>query len=734
MNRLEKIEKLEKAAKTLKQEFVGLDGIIDEIKQAITPWYVTPEIIKRPVVVSLWGMTGTGKTSVVRRLLELLEITKAINFDCGEENKEGNIFTITDQIVTCLNLDESSTNIGNITKDIVFVFDEFQYARTINEQMSEVDKPSLRPIWNILDSGLVTISNSSWDVKNLINFIEDFSVLSKANPEIPIKELVMYDREGVKLVLECIGYYWYVSPSRSVPELPTNDENDDGMDIYELKMSGTSLEEVENDIIAGQKNNDPYRPLKLINSGHLRTIIKYAKKDETDIKKVFNKLSGCSTIGELGEYLEQVKKTILTPKILNFSQSLVFILGNLDEAFKVSGSLSPDMDADIFYDITSKVTISDIKEALKSRFRDEQIARFGNSLIKYPTLRSSDFRKIIEKESTRILDDFQNTTGIHITIDPSIIDLLYSEGVYPVQGVRPVFTTIGVLLSPLFSDILIVSDKSGYKKVNLSVKDVDLGFRLPEKTVLIEYKNDNGESEVHEKTIKLTLGNLRYPGNRKCRFITSVHESGHAILMTYLTGKIPNLIVSISVDGGGFCTSNETAASEIISIKDVRNEVMISMGGYTAERLVFGKTSDRVLLGSSSDIESAFKLFNKVVYSGGYFGNFRQFTSYYTETNTPIPSGQSDLISEDGGLDLTEKCRQEISNLETETEKILSENKNLLVAMSKYLAEYGEMTSKVFIQFIEKYGTGTLTTKRIDEALEENSTTWYEKQLNDFLG
>ena len=66
--RKEKIERLESAKVQLKTEFIGLDSIIDEIINSISSWYVTPEIINRPVIVSLWGMTGTGKSSVVKNL------------------------------------------------------------------------------------------------------------------------------------------------------------------------------------------------------------------------------------------------------------------------------------------------------------------------------------------------------------------------------------------------------------------------------------------------------------------------------------------------------------------------------------------------------------------------------------------------------------------------------------------------------------------------------------------
>jgi cell division protease FtsH len=57
----------------LKTEFFGIDNIIDKVISAIQAWYIFPELITRPVIVCLWGMTGVGKTQLVRRLVALLE-------------------------------------------------------------------------------------------------------------------------------------------------------------------------------------------------------------------------------------------------------------------------------------------------------------------------------------------------------------------------------------------------------------------------------------------------------------------------------------------------------------------------------------------------------------------------------------------------------------------------------------------------------------------------------------
>ena len=264
----------------------------------------------------------------------------------------------------------------------------------------------------------------------------------------------------------------------------------------------------------------------------------------------------------------------------------------MDEAFKVEKEISPDIDADIFYDETSKVTVNDIKTALMRRFRAEQIARLGNTIIKYPTIKGEDFRKIIEMETKRIIGKFEETEGIKIKVSKNMIDLLYSEGVYPAQGVRPVFTTIGTILTPLLSDILINKDDTfneGY--IEIDVKDPELGYNLPKKTITLTHSANPDKDFGRE--IPLALGELRDPGKCKTIYINAIHEVGHAILTSYLTGKVPTSIVASSSTGGGFCTTYDPDKVGEIGCKgDVKNKIMIALAGYEAEKLIFGKKND----------------------------------------------------------------------------------------------------------------------------------------------
>lgn len=720
-------EKLDEAVAILKSEFVGLDDIIDSIKKSIIPWYITPEIIERPVVISLWGLTGTGKTSVVRRLTSLLGLSgKTVFFDCGLEANESSSGSIADKIEEVFDCDDDCDSISSGYEkfgNAVFVFDEFQYARTLDENGHELLKSPLRPIWTIIDSGKVSVSEYRYDISRFSNFVEDFSEFAnKEYPDIHVDNGKVLDREEVKIVLENLGLFYY---GRDVSSLLGGEKNS-----YAPKVRSSDREDEEDDI---------FKPLSLIGEDNLRTMVKRLNSFKARLGfEMIIELNNVTTLIEYSKILEDAARIITKPKELDCSRSLVFILGNLDEAFKVESDLDPDMDADTFYDKTSKVSISDIKEALKQRFRAEQIARLGNNLIKYPTLKKEHFIKIIKKELSRIADKFLETEGIKINYAENIVDLMYSEGVFPVQGVRPIYTTIGTLLTPLLSDILInrtAEDKEvtitltretdlTEKKLKIDKTSLSIIFGKPEKVVDIE--------------IPLQLGELRNPERRLTRFINSVHEAGHAIVALYETGIYPVNIVSVSTGDGGFCnTYDPKKEGEIDSREDVDSDVRICLAGYEAEKLVYGKYPEKCLMGSGSDIENAWDFFSEMAYRCGYFEPY-SYTNHLTEENSSgIPSGFLDNeglfvkhpYKASSGY-LRDMVALRFSELRQDVVNILKEERKLLKVVALYLGENGSMNSDEFRDFVIKYGN-KLTDKYVSSKLEEDKN-WYEKILNKF--
>lgn len=688
--RKDRIKLLDSALVQLKREFVGLDDIIDQLGASVYAWYVTPEIITRPTIVSIWGMTGTGKTSVVKRLISLLYLDDVrISFDCGE-CRDNNKSISTDIMDTFGKSEESdSGDRFSGSNSLVFMFDEFQYARTINESGEEDVAPSLRPIWSILDSGIIDINDYNYDFSNLCDFIDELVDASKSLPHIIIKDNHIESPDDVSAFLNIMFFHYDRGPS--------------------IKTDNTE---------------DQNKPLEVLTSRYLRTIIRRLnnKSDALGSRVAKELISGEYTIGQLAERLEDIKKLAASSRKLDCSKSLVFILGNLDEAYKDSSDISPDIDADLFYDITSRVTTTDIKEALKERYRPEQIGRLGNNIIKYPTLSKDSFKKIIDLEIGRILDRFSEVDKIKVVFEQSMKDLLYSESVYPTQGVRPVLSSIDTLITPYLSKV--VEHKGRSKSVSISVVGGVRDFRLP--SVDIRLKFDKAEEVIVEQ--KLELGKERCPENRKKRFICSVHEIGHAVMYSWCKGEVPDNIVSVSTDHGGFCsTYDRRFAGEIDCRRDVLDEVRISLGGYQAERVIYSNP-DMWLLGSSSDIRSLWKELSSAVMDCGF--------------DLPLPLSHRDVEqngSISNGLDckdvmVTNKSTGDGRILELIKEgmdyvwSVLSKEKELIKKAAIKLGEQGSMSGQEFSDFIRQYGN-KLTPDKMKEVYNERDPEYYFKEL-----
>jgi len=143
---IQKRQDLITATENLKKHFVGIDDIIDEVISNIEVWYIMPELLTRPVVVNLWGMTGVGKTDLIRRLIRELNFEKAyieVQLDSGKGGAWGR-----DSI-------KSHIKQGGLTPEeqgIVFL-DEIQRFRSIDESGNMIDNDKFQDIWMLLSDG-----------------------------------------------------------------------------------------------------------------------------------------------------------------------------------------------------------------------------------------------------------------------------------------------------------------------------------------------------------------------------------------------------------------------------------------------------------------------------------------------------------------------------------------------------------------------------------------------------
>ena len=674
----ERLERLKEIKDILKSEFIGIDSIIDDICQAITPWYVTPELIQRPVVISIWGLTGTGKTSVVRRLTELLDLQdKTLFFDCG--CSEGTLYDVTDKINDFFEeVGGKATSSSDLPAEspelrTVFVFDEFQYTRTIDEDGRELSKTSQRGIWSLMDSGYLDIVSRPWESRDLISFTNELDgLLEDFGEDLAVSDGCWPDTKEVRKKLsETIDIF------KNWDELEEDRKSDGKSSLYILS-----------------KNKKNYL-ITLLNN--LERGLGY---------KRFQEIQAAKTLGEVVGLMKKSVKAISCPRRIDCSKSLVFAIGNLDEAFSGVSDLDPDMDADVFWKIIKKTGVTDIKEALKSRFRMEQVGRLGNNMIIYPSLKKADFRELIKRELTRSAAEFKKTSGITVTWTEGFIDLLYSEGVIPSQGTRPVFATVGTICTSKFSRILSEPDHGDEVELdidgNLWSEQINVILRMKDKEVVIPEK--------------LNMGRLRSSWACKKLAAHAIHEAGHAVVMTLTKKTVPEMILAQSSLGGGYTYDaiKDTDRLSAQSKAEVSSEVKIALAGNAAEHEFFDDS--HCTTGCTRDWQDAWRILSDAAYKGSFFGD------PWPWFHVGCPDGTPDGIPEKEVV-VDTRIKDYLSQAFTETKELVRSERNLIRHLALALVKDRVMFPDQYRSIVHEYGTN-----QIVSAMDgDNTDYWLDK-------
>jgi hypothetical protein len=539
----QKLKKLESVKKKLKKEFIGIDNQIEQLIESIKVWYIFPQTLNKPLIINLWGITGTFKTSVIRRLALLLDVNNQFKEVDSRKIPGSSIKHI---LGTGSRIDDPTIIYPNI-----FLLDEFQNIRTISNKGDDTETAnSLYELFSWLSDGKIKYTRSAYDFSRLNNLIEKI----KRNKGGII--------EDINKVMERRATF-SEKPAMSLDSIFMESSEDI---IAKAKSKGRSLSAAFYDT--------HYSILEEYYAFSYDKIIQF----EDDLEALFI-------------YLIDHSKNISLDYTLDLSKCLIFVAGNVDEAF---AGLTHNMDnemltPDQFYQVSSQINFNIIKESLLYRFKPEQVARLGTNHIIFPSFNNKMYTKFIESLHQRTISNFSNF-GIKIEIKDSVTQFILTHAAVPSQGARSVLSAHEYLVDSNIPEALAKSLITNGKKFTIGVDNNNIVI-VTNRDVIIK------EITIIDKTV------LENYDNQDLNRTISLHEAAHAIIGIAVMGILPDVIKTRLSNGdiGGYC---KFAVEEGIMTRDEAiGRIALSMGGYAGE--IIRKGFNNVSIGSSSDILSA---------------------------------------------------------------------------------------------------------------------------------
>ena len=602
-------QRLEKIKIELKREFIGIDYIIEELVDYIQIWYLMPEILTRPIIVNLWGMTGVGKTDLIRKLVSKLEYQDRfveVELSNGESTWNSSVSSILE------------TNGINNAKPAIVLFDEIQRFYTIDSEGKPLLNTRFQDFWELLSDGKLA------------------------------------KRDAKESIDDYLQRYLYAAMQRQKRKQKLKD--------------------------APSMPPDPLNPMGVISSEDEEASV--GVWEAQSLKKIFDLKESVNEIAEMREedvlmMMQQTREKKKVYEPINHAKTLIIISGNLDEAYSMANETGEtDIEADIFRAYTEKITIVDIKNALSRKFKPEQVARFGNIHLIYKSLRKVDFEHLIQEELVKICKKNKEHFGVDIEISQNFNQLIYQNGVFPVQGVRPVFSSITDIVEANLSKLL-------FEAFMGNLMHIAMDYDFEKKKIVAQLAG--------KRTIELDyvgkIDQIRQDNSPDMIASIAVHESGHAITYGILLGLAPlqlkSRVASRYAQGFSFPHSIHLSKENIVS------KIKIYLAGGIAEEIIFGE--DKATVSRSFDREEATSMVMEYIRKYGFDKNFQAWYAH---------SGPYSME-----LSVTDWAIEKmIRDLAKEARELLEANKDFLIYLSKELAQKGSLKPLEVVLIAHKFG------------------------------
>jgi cell division protease FtsH len=420
--------------------------------------------------------------------------------------------------------------------------------------------------------------------------------------------------------------------------------------ILKNKSSGNPMESKANSFLSSSANKnkkaDGENNDKTINFSSIAGI-EEAKSDVVQIVEFlknptkFSKLGGKIPRGILMVGPPGTGKTLLAKAIANEAK-VPFI-------YK-SGSEFVEMFVGVGSSRVRAMFEKAAKEAPCIIFIDE-IDSLGGKRSNGNTSGGNDEKAQTLNEFLTQMDGFQVNKGILVIGATNRVDMLDSALLRPGRFDRQIFINLPDIKGR--RDILNVHSKNIIMSSDVDILKIAKGTpgfsgadlaNLVNESAILAANHDFEEVKMEhfeQAKDKIMLGSERktYMMSQKDRDITAYHEAGHAICAIYNEHSDPIYKATIIPRGRALGMVMRLPENDGVSQSKakIKGELVVAMGGRSAEEIVFGK--DHVTTGASGDIKMATTYARKMVTEWGFsdeigYVYIPPFNNAFTEEHT----------------------------------------------------------------------------------------------------
>ena len=184
------------------------------------------------------------------------------------------------------------------------------------------------------------------------------------------------------------------------------------------------------------------------------------------------------------------------------------------------------------------------------------------------------------------------------------------------------------------------------------------------------------------------------------KHIVAYHEIGHALVAAKQTNSAPVQKITIvpRTSGAlGYTMQVEEGNYYLMSKSEIENKIATFTGGRAAEEVVFGS----VTTGASNDIEQATKLARAMITRYGMSDDF-DMVAMETVNNQYLGGDTSLACSADTQAEIDRQVVALIKKQHDKAIKILTDNRDKLDELAKFLYEKETITGEEFMEILNK--------------------------------